>query len=322
MMPDYTRPEASVPEKWPVSSGDHDEQVAADIPLATELNWRQFFTDERLQQAIKLALDNNRNIRVAALNVEKIQGYYRIQRAALLPTLDAAGSGLVRRVPADLSTTGRATTLEQYQIDLGIGEWEVDFFGRIRSLKEKALAQYLATEEARRSARIMLISEVASTYLTLAADQEILHLARSTLKTRRATHDLIRRRFEGGLVSELDLWQAQTRVDAASIEVARYTELTARDKNALNLLAGAHVPAALLPGKLSELSPFPKVSAGASSELLLCRPDILRAENLLKAANANIGAARAAFFPRISLTTAFGTASAELSGLFKSGSDA
>ncbi len=211
-------------------------------------------------------------------------------------------------------------TLEQYGVNLGISSWEIDFFGRIRSLEKKALEEYFATEQARRSAQILLVSEVANAYLTLAADRENLKLAQSTLESQQAAYNLIRRRFEVGLAPELDLRQAQTRVDAARVDVARYTELVAQDENALNLLAGSLVPADLLPEELSVVKPLPDVSPGTSSAVLLRRPDILQAENLLKAANANIGAARAAFFPRISLTSAIGSASGDLSGLFKSGS--
>jgi multidrug efflux system outer membrane protein len=196
----------------------------------------------------------------------------------------------------------------------------IDFFGRIRSLSQSALEEYFATEQARRSAQILLISEVAYAYLTMAADRENLKLARSTLETQQAAHDLIRRRHEVGLAPELDLQQAQTRVDAARLDIAGYTELIAHDENALTLLAGAPVPPHLLPGELSTVKTLPDVSPGTSSEVLLWRPDILQAENSLKAANANIGAARAALFPRISLTTAAGTASGDLAGLFQPGS--
>jgi len=188
-----------------------------------------------------------------------------------------------------------------------------------RSLK-MALEEYFATAQARRSAQISLVSEIAYAYLTLAADRENLQLAQSTLASQQAAFNLIRRRFEVGIVTQLDLRQAQTRVDAARVDVAKYTEQVAKDENALNLLAGSMVPADLLPGELSAVKPLPDVAPGTSSEVLLRRPDILEAENTLKAANANIGAARANFFPRISLTSAIGSASGDLSGLFKSGS--
>jgi multidrug efflux system outer membrane protein len=224
-------------------------------------------------------------------------------------------------VPADLSTTGVAATGTQYDVNLGISSWEIDFFGRIRSLKDRALEEYLATEQARHSAQILLVAGVANAYLTFVADRETLKLAQSTLDTQRSAYGLIRRRFEVGLTPELDVRQAQTRVDAARVDVALYSRLAAQDENALDLLVGSKVPPELLPDNLSLVNPTKEISPGTPSEVLLYRPDILQAENLLKAANANIGAARAALFPRISLTTAFGTASGELSGLFKSGSE-
>jgi multidrug efflux system outer membrane protein len=320
MIPKYTRPETPVPAGWP--SGPAYPKLAAPAPLAADLKWRDFFTDERLQAVIDMALDNNRDLRVAALNVERARALYRIQRAELLPIADAVGSGFRQRIPADLAGTDppRAITTDQYSVSLGISSWELDFFGRIRSLSKRALQEYLASEEARCSAQTLLISEVANAYLTLAADQENLQLARSTLEAQKASYHLIQRRFEVGLAPELDLRQVQTRVDAARRDVARFTEQVAQDENALNLLAGAQVPEELLPGGLSDIASLPGVSPGLSSEVLLHRPDILQAEALLKAANANIGAARAALFPRISLTSAVGTASGDLSGLFKSGS--
>ena len=282
---------------------------------------RKFFTDEQLQKIIETALNNNRDLRVASLNVERARALYRIQRAELLPVVNAVGSGGKERVPADLSSTESSHTAEQYSVSLGIYSWEIDFFGRIRSLKERALEEYLATEEARRSAQILLVSEVSNVYLTLAADREALQLARSTLETQQAAYELIRRRYEKGIATGLDLSQAQTQVEAARVDIARYTNRAAQDENALNLLVGSPVPNALLPESLGNVTPPKGISPGMSSEVLLQRPDILSAEHLLKASNANIGAARAAFFPRISLTTAIGTASDELSGLFKAGSD-
>jgi multidrug efflux system outer membrane protein len=269
---------------------------------------------------IAAALQNNRDLRVAALNVERARALYRIQRAELLPTVDGVGRYLKQRIPADFSGTERSVTVEQYKADLAVSSWEIDFFGRIRSLEQRALEEFFATEQARRSAQILLVSEVANAYLALAADRENLQLARSTLEAQQASYNLIRRRFEVGLAPKLDLRQVQTRVDAARVDVARFTALTAQDENALNLLAGAPVPSELLPGALSVVAPLPDVSPGISSEMLLNRPDILQAESVLKATYADIGAARAAFFPRITLTTAVGTGSGELSGLFKHGS--
>jgi multidrug efflux system outer membrane protein len=320
MIPKYSRPEPPIPGGWPCGPAYQDISAAEDAPLAPDLSWREFFADGRLRSVIDMALSNNRDLWVAALNVERARALYRIRRAELLPTVDAVGSGVRQRLPADLSNADHALTVDQYSASLGVGSWEIDFFGRIRSLEKSALEEYLATDEARRSAQILLISEVASAYLTLAADVENLELARSTLEAQKASYHLIRRRFEVGLAPELDLRQVQTRVDTARRDVARFTEQVAQDENGLNLLVGAQVPEALLPDELSAVAPLPDVSPGLSSEVLLRRPDVLQAESLLRAANANIGAARAALFPRISLTTALGTASGDLSGLFESGS--
>ena len=321
LAPKYTRPEAPVPASWPSGPAYDNAQVPPGAPAAAGLKWREFFTDERLRKVIETALKNNRDLRVAALNMERARALYGIRRAELLPTVDADGSGSRQRVPADLSSGGKAATTTQYGVKLGISSWEIDFFGRIRSLKDAALQEYLATEQARRGAHLLLVSEVATAYLTFAADRENLGLARSTLETQQAAYRLIRKRIDAGLSNELDLRQAQTRVDAARVDAALYSRLAAQDENAMNLLVGSKVPTEWLPDNLSLVSPTREISPGVSSEVLLRRPDILQAELLLKAADANIGAARAALFPRISLTTAFGTASSELSGLFKSGSE-
>ncbi|HEX8043103.1 efflux transporter outer membrane subunit, partial [Candidatus Deferrimicrobium sp.] len=278
---------------------------------------------DRLRKVIETALKNNRDLRTAALNVERARAVYGIARAGLLPTINATGSGRKERVPTSaFGRGGGSIVIERYDVNLGISSWEIDFFGRIRSLKDKALEEYLATEQARHGAQILLVSGVANAYLTIAADRETLKLARSTQDTQQAVYDLIRRRVDVGLSPELDLRQAQTRVDAARGDVALYSRLVAQDENALDLLVGSKVPAELLPDNLTLVSPAREISPGMSSDALLLRPDILQAERLLKAANANIGAARATLFPRISLTTAFGTASGELSGLFKSGTRA
>jgi multidrug efflux system outer membrane protein len=282
--------------------------------------WQEFFSDERLQKVIAIALDNNRDLRIAALNVEKAKALYGIQRAELFPTLDAVGVGGKQRVSADLSDTKSAKITERYSADLGVLSWEIDLFGRIQSLKDKALEEYLATEYVRQGTQISLISSVAEVYLILAADKEGLRLSQSTLAAQQSSYGLIRRRYEVGLTNELDLRRAQTQVDLARRDVALYMQLEAQDENALNLLVGSPVPTELLPHDLGSVAPLKDISPGMSSDILLRRPDILAAEHRLKAANANIGAARAAFFPRIALTTTVGTASNELSGLFKAGS--
>jgi len=320
LAPQYSKPVSPVPSDWPTGAAYQDTKTTASVPAAADLPWREFFTDGRLQELIGMALNNNRDLRLAVLNVERARAYYGVQRAELWPSVNAAGSGSRERVPADLSNTGSARTNERYDVKLGVSSWEIDFFGRIQSLKDKALEEYLATDQARRSAQILLISSIANAYLALAADREILKLAADTLRTREDAYRLIRKRFDLGLASELDLRQAQSQADAARGDAARSTQLTAQDENALSLLVGSPVPSALLPADLGSVSPPREISAGLSSELLLHRPDVLAAEHRLRAANANIGAARAAFFPRISLTAALGTASADLSGLFKGGS--
>jgi multidrug efflux system outer membrane protein len=321
LTPKYTRPDAPVPADWPRGAAYQDNKTAAGVPTASELKWQEFFTDEKLQKIITTALKNNRDLRLAVLNVERARALYGIQRAELLPSVNAVDSMSRQRVPADLSTTGKAMTVEQYGVNLGIISWEIDFFGRIRSLKDRALEEYLATEQAGRSAQILLVSAVANAYLAVAADRENLKLAESTLETQQAAYHLIRRRCDVGLASELDLRRAQTQVDTAKGDVARYMQVAGQDENVLNLLVGSSAPSELLPTELGSVTPPREISPGTPSEVLLRRPDILAAEHRLKATNANIGAARAAFFPRISLTTAIGTASAELSGLFKTGSD-
>ncbi len=322
MAPKYARPNAPVPAEWPSGAAYAGTPTTTNAPQARDLNWRVFFTDTKLQQVIGLALTNNRDLRIAALNVERARAYYGIQRAELLPTVDATGSGSRARVPADLSSSGSRQTVERYDANLGVASWEIDFFGRIRSLKDRALEEYLASEQAHRSAQILLVSSVAQAYLALAADRESLQLADTTLQAQQASYDLIKRRHELGLVPELDLLRAQTPLDVARRDVAVYLQQVAHDENALNLLAGTPVPVELLPADLGQISPPQEVATGLSSEVLLERPDMLQAENLLKAANADIGAARAAFFPRISLTATLGTASSDLSGLFKAGSGA
>ena len=320
MAPKYKRPAAPVPNQWPIGAAYKEMKADAAAPTMQDLPWQKFFTDERLQKIIQTALKNNRDLRLAALNVEKARALYGIQRAELFPTANAVGYGTKGRVPADLSYTGQDMTAQQYSVNLGVTAWEIDFFGRIRSLKDRALEEYFATDQARRSAQILLVSTVANAYLTLAADRESLKLTTSTLEAQEHAYKLIRRRCDVGLASELDLRRAQSQVDTARGDVVRYTQLIALEENVLQLIVGSPVPPALLPPELGKISPLRDISPGLSSELLLGRPDILAAEHRLRAANANIGAARAAFFPRISLTTTFGTASADLSGLFRDGS--
>ncbi|RLB91705.1 MAG: multidrug transporter [Deltaproteobacteria bacterium] len=320
LAPRYHRPAAPVPAEWPQGEAYKNIKAISGVPTIKELSLWEFLTDRRLQKIVEMSLNNNLDLRLAALNVEKARALYGVQYAELFPKVNGEGSWNKQRIPADVMGFPKSLTIERYDVSLGIASWEVDFFGRIRSLKKKALEEYLATEEARCSAQISLVSEVERAYFTLAADRENLKLARSTLENRQHTYELTRRQYEVGLANELALRRAQTQVDATRGDVARYTQLVAQDQNALNLLAGAPLPEDLLPPDLAGVSPPKDISPGLSSEVLLGRPDIIAAEHQLKAAYAFVGAARAAFFPRISLTTSIGTASDDLSGLFSSGS--
>ena len=320
LAPEYSRPEAPVPAAWP-SGPSYQEGTARAEKVVADIPWQEFFVDPQLQKLIALALENNRDLRVAILNIERSRALYQIQRADLFPQVDAIGEGSGRRVPADLGGNGSAETIHQYRADLAISAYELDVFGRVRSLNEQALQQYLATEEARRGVQIGLVSEVAANYLTLAADREQLALAKNTLDNYHESYQLSLGRFNAGVASALDLNLAKTAVEAARVEIARYTTLVAQDENALNLVVGSPVPVELLPSALSpKLTALRDIDPGLPSEVLLTRPDILQAESLLKGYNANIGAARAAFFPRIILVSSIGTGSDELSGLFADGS--
>jgi len=290
MAPKYTQPTAPVPAAWPIGAaykGDTGQQAqkpVADIP------WQEFFVDPQLRKLIALSLENNRDLRVAALNIERSRAQYQIRRADLLPHVDANAAGSVQRVPADLSSSGRATTVDQYSIGLGVSSYELDLFGRVRSLKDQALEQYLATEQARRSVQISLVSQVAVSYLTLAADLERLKLAKDTLANQQESYKLTKSRYEAGVSSALDLYQAQTSVDAARVDIARFTTLVAQDENGLNLVVGSKVSAELLPKALSEtVAAVKEVAPGLPSDVMLRRPDILQAENLLKAGYGVIG---------------------------------
>jgi outer membrane protein, multidrug efflux system len=320
LAPEYTQPSAPIPTEWPQGTAYKDSQATAETQAAWKLSWQAFFTDPKLQRIIETALSDNRDLRLALLNMEKAAALYGIQKAELYPSLNATGSMRSQWYPADLSSSGVATTQEEYRVNLGVAAWEIDFFGRIRSLKDSALENYLSTDEARRSAQILLIAATADTYLNLAADRENLNLAKNTLQSQEDIFRIINRRYQVGLANEVDVKRSQTQVDTARGDIARFTRQIALDENALNLLLGSPAPADVLSTNLSDILEPQAVSSGISSEILLNRPDILAAEHRLKAANANIGAARAALFPRISLTTGVGTASSDLSGLFGSGS--
>lgn len=320
LAPDYQRAETLVPQDWPQGAAYQSRiEHSADKTLA-KAPWQTFFTDPNLRTLIARALEHNRDLREATLNIERVRAQYRIQRAELFPAVNAGAGFLRQHDPGIL--TGSERTWEQFDVNLGISSWEIDFFGRLRNLKKQALEAYLASEEAGRAAQVSLISEVAASYLRLAAAHEQLTLAKETQKSHQATYDLTRRRFEAGVASELEVRQASTTVEGARIQIAYYTRMVAEGENALRLLTGIDLPTDLLPDSLIQVVDSNLVSAGLPSEVLLNRPDILAAEHSLKGSYANIGAARAAFFPRISLTASAGLASTELSDLFDSDSRA
>lgn len=331
MMPRYTRPDAPVPDHFAgAGAGSATTPDAAETEQArnvADIGWREVFTDPALQQVIALALQNNRDLRVAALNIEVARAQYRVQRAALVPAIDGTGTSNNARTPSELAIPGQPAVFRTYSGNVGISAYELDLFGRVRSLKEQALQQFLSTAEARRSTHISLVAEVATAYLTLAADQASLQLAQSTLSSQSDSYRLQQRTFELGVASQLTLRQAQTTVETARVDVERYTAQVAQDRNALVLLVGTQLPESLLPralpdGASMDGNVLASVPAGLSSQLLQRRPDILEAERNLRAANANIGAARAAFFPSISLTGSVGSSSSSLSNLFDSGTRA
>jgi outer membrane protein, multidrug efflux system len=325
--PHYNRPPPPVPALQGGTAGD---TAAADI------GWREFFPDPQLQQLIALALNDNRDLRVAALNVQSAQAQYRIQRADLFPTVDASAVEQVQHIPIGVLTSGfppsllggaplpaNGVTEHTYNVGIGFTSYELDVFGRIRSLSHAALQQYFSSGETRRSVQLTLVAEVATAYLTVLTDQTLLDITRDTLKSQNESYGLTQRQFDRGTTTELALRQAETTVDTARANLALYVRQVAQDRDALQLLLGAPIPDDIdFSGGLDRGNTVAELEEGIPSDVLVRRPDVLAAEHQLMAANAEIGAARAAFLPAISLTGNFGTESTQLSGLFKSGSRA
>lgn len=325
LAPAYERPGAPVSSAYP--SGPAYKADAAGAGAAADIGWRDFFADPLLQQLIEQSLANNRDLRVAALNVEAARAQYRIQRADLMPSVGIVGKETAQRAPAGLSPSGQTGVSRNDQVGAAVPSWELDWFGRIRSLSDKALESYLALDETRAAAQLTLIAEVANAYLTLRADQELLTLTRDTLKSQDDSYRLTKQSYDQGLSTALDLSQAEIALRTAQRNLSQYTRQAAQDRNALALLAGQplspEMAAALDQAIALDDGILPTaLPAGLPSDLLARRPDIRAAEHQLKAANANIGAARAAFFPAIGLTGAAGAASASLGGLFEAGSGA
>jgi multidrug efflux system outer membrane protein len=316
MMPDYHRPELPVPAQWPQLP-----QVAGAADPGT-LEWRAFFSDPRLEGLIAAALENNRDMRIAVARVEEARALYGIARPDRLPTLNLAASRSAALTPGDLSLAGRPLNSQRYDVGLSMLSYELDFWGRVKSLNDAAMAAYLASEQARRAFRLSLIADVANAYLQLEEMDERASLTKEVLKSREETRTMIARRREVGIAGDLDYLQADGALELVRAELANLSRQRANAESALTLLVGQ--PPANLPvaKPLSQQGWMTNLAVDLPSAVLLNRPDVLAAEQKLVAANANIGAARAAFLPRIGLTAIFGTASARLAGLFDSGSGA
>ena len=311
LVPSSTEVAPAIPAQWPAATSGTS---SANVEVA-DIGWREFFVDPRLQAVIAQSLDNNRDLRVAVLNVEKARAQYRIQRADRVPAVGVQGQ-MTR-------TGGDAPVTEQFSANLGVVEFELDLFGRVRNLSQAALQQYFSEAANRRSAQLSLVAEVANAWLTLGADNEQLRIAQATLASYEDSLRLAEARHQLGGASSLELSQTRTLVETARTDVARFAGQVAQDRNALVLLAGGPVDDTLLPAtEVTEIAAVRPLPAGVPGEVLLRRPDVMAAEHTLLSANANIGAARAAFFPSISLTGSIGSASSELSNLFDSGTRA
>lgn len=308
--PRSTEVAPAIPAQWP---GTATAGAVTTAPMeVADIGWRDFFVDPRLQTVITHALENNRDLRVAVLNVERARAQYRIQRADRVPAVGVQGQ-MTR-------SGGDAPVTEQFSANLGVVEFELDLFGRVRNLSQAALQQYFAEAANRRSAQLSLVAEVANAWLTLGADSEQLRIAQATLATYEDSLRLTEARRQLGGASALELSQTRTLVETARTDVARFAGQVAQDRNALVLLAGGPIDASLLPqAEVTEVASVRPLPAGMPGDVLLQRPDVMAAEHVLLSANANIGAARAAFFPSISLTGNIGSASSELSGLFDGG---
>ncbi|MDL2307316.1 efflux transporter outer membrane subunit [Desulfovibrio sp. OttesenSCG-928-C06] len=318
MAPDYQRPDAPIPSTYPLQGTDTGKVEGENSgETAAPPAWRDFFKDETLRRVITLALENNRDLRVSMLNIERTRAQYSIQQADLLPTVAAAGSSTNQHLPAAMSQTGAKTVSRQYSASLGFSAFELDLFGRVRSMTEQALQEYYSVEEQAKSAQLSLVAETAAMYLQLVADREIYDLTQATMVSWEENHTLIRRKYEAGVASDLDLSQAESILNEARVNLASMATQVGQDENALALLMGCPIPEDLPQvRRLADVTPLMDIPEGLPSELLERRPDIRSAEHQLMGANANIGAARANFFPTISLTGSLGKLSADYNNLW------
>ena len=313
LAPRYQRPDLPVARILPDTQQGNASAATNETVIDAELGWRDFFIDPQLQQLIQTALANNRDLRTSALNIESYQAQYRIQRSALFPSINGEGGGSKQRT----LNGDNYVTAETYSASVGVTAYELDFFGRVRSLKDKALEQYLGMEETYRSNRISLVAEVTTAYLSWLADRELLIVTKDTKKIEEESFHLIEQRTREGLATQLDLAQARTSLETAKANLAKYNRQVAQDLNNLILLLGTSLPASLAEkNSLGEQMALSAVPPQLSSQVLLQRPDIMAAEHQLKGAHAQIGAARAAFFPSIRLTANAGKISGDLSDLF------
>jgi multidrug efflux system outer membrane protein len=316
MAPHYVRPDLPVPPSWPVGDAYLKQNEAALPSIA----YRDIFRDARLQSLIGQALTNNRDLRVAAANIAAARAQYHIQRAELLPEVDATGGYRHASANPTAAAVGTSNGGNSFSADLGITSFEIDLFGRVRSLTTAAQDRYFETEAAARATRLTLVGDIATAWLTYASDKSLLKIARDTATSAQSSVALTSARLKGGVAPRTDLAQAQIILQTAQSDVAQQTTALAQDINALQLLVGAPVDPTLLPDSIGEAAKtVAELPAGLDSGILLRRPDVVQAEYELRAANAEIGAARAALFPRISLTALLGVASSGLSNLFTSG---
>jgi outer membrane protein, multidrug efflux system len=329
LIPDYRRPDAPIPSQYP-SGQAYGHSQAGSAKTAVDLVWHDFFCDPVISDLVSIALDQSRDLRVATEQVTAMRAQFFSQRADLFPTVDmGAGATVVRQPAGILQVPGlnRPIYTRDYQLGLGVSSYEVDLFGQVRSLTRRAFEQYLGQEDNRRAVQIALIGSVATAYLGWLADNQSLAITNDTVKSRQESLDLIRHMMTAGVGTDRDVAEAEMALNEAQVNQQRFTRNQAQDLNQLALLLGTEVPADLLgrmqqEGTLDAVAPFPDVPAGLPSSLLERRPDILEAEHVLLATNANIGAARAAFFPTILLTGSGGTAADSITSLFSPGTAA
>ncbi len=337
--PHYERPQPAVTQQWPqppagdeISGARTEAATQGTERSAAQIGWREFFNDPKMQALIEQALKHNPNAQVATLNIAAARAQYQIQRASIFPKISASATEQVQKYPTGVTpiaggasgtTAARPGPLRYYDVGLGFTSYELDLFGRIRSLNHARLQQYLGYLETQRSTQISVVAEVASAYLTWLADSALLRITEQTLNSQQESLNLIRMSFDGGVATALDLHQAETTVATAQANLAQYRRQVAQDQNAVVVLLGAPMPGEVTAAQdLDQEKLLTDLPTGLPSIILAQRPDILAAEHNLIAANANIGAARAAFFPSILLTGSYGTASTQLSGLFQQGSTA